>query len=92
MRGEAPLAFRYRDQGTMVAIGRNHGVAHVFGRDFDGFPAWLVWCLVHIAKLVGVRNRLFVLASWAWSYLFFERIARLIVPRTLVRERDDGSE
>jgi hypothetical protein len=40
-----------------------------------------LWCLVHIAKLIGVRNRLFVLASWAWSYLFFERIARLIVPR-----------
>ena len=88
-RGEPPLPFRYRDQGTMVAIGRNHAVARVFGRSFDGFPAWILWSLVHIAKLVGVRNRLFVLASWAWSYLFFERIARLIVPRP--REQDSDA-
>ena len=90
VRGESLLPFTYREQGTMVAIGRNHAVAQVFGRSFDGFPAWVFWCLVHIAKLVGVRNRLFVLASWAWSYVFFERIARLIVPRAHARRSDEG--
>ncbi len=86
VRGEEPRPFRYRDQGTMVAIGRNHAVARIRRRSVCGFPAWVLWCLVHIAKLVGVRNRLFVLASWAWSYVFFERVARLIVPRARLDE------
>ncbi len=90
VRGEQPAPFRYRDLGTMVAIGRNHGVARVFGRGFTGFPAWVLWSLVHIAKLVGVRNRLFVLVSWAWNYLFFEHVARLIVPRERRKDDDRG--
>jgi hypothetical protein len=39
---------------------------------------------VHLVKLIGFRNRLFVLINWAWDYFFFERSARLILPRNLV--------
>ena len=33
---------------------------------------------VHIFFLIGFRNRIAVLASWAWTYLTFTRGARLI--------------
>jgi NADH dehydrogenase len=77
--GKEPLTFRYRDPGTMVTIGRNAAVAHMFGRSFTGFPAWLLWLFVHIAYLIGFRNRLFVLIDWAMDYFFYERAVRLIL-------------
>ncbi len=78
--GQAPLPFRYRDRGTMATIGRNAGVAYLAGRAFTGFSAWLIWLGVHLFKLIGFRNRLFVLINWAWDYFLYERAVRLILP------------
>ncbi len=78
--GEDPVPFHYRDPGSMVVIGRNAGVVHVWGRSFTGFPAWILWLGVHLVKLIGFRNRLLVLVNWAWDYLFYERAVRLILP------------
>ena len=72
--------FRYRDKGMLATVGRNHAVAEVFGRAFSGFGAWLLWVVVHVAKLIGFRNRLVVLTNWAWDYVTYERFARLILP------------
>ncbi|HYB75029.1 MAG TPA: NAD(P)/FAD-dependent oxidoreductase [Candidatus Sulfotelmatobacter sp.] len=80
VRGADPQPFRYRDRGTMVAIGRNAAVACLGRRRFSGFPAWIVWLSVHIFKLIGFRNRLLVMINWAWDYLFYERAVRLILP------------
>lgn len=85
LSGEAVPPFVYRDPGMLAVIGRNHAVAHVFGRRFKGFPAWILWALVHVAKLVGFRNRVLVLVNWAWNYVFYERAVRLILP--LEKER-----
>lgn len=78
--GQPPLPFHYRDKGTMATIGRSAAVAHLFGRAFTGFVAWVIWLGVHLFQLIGFRNRLIVLINWAWSYLFFERVVRLILP------------
>ena len=80
LEGREPEPFRYRDKGMLATVGRNHAVAHVFGRAFTGFAAWLLWIAVHIAKLVGFRNRVVVLTNWAWDYFTYERFARLILP------------
>jgi NADH dehydrogenase len=79
--GLPPKTFRYRDRGNMVTIGRNSGVAQLLGWSFTGFPAWVVWLVVHLYNLIGFRNRIFVLIDWAWDYFFFERAIRLIIPR-----------
>jgi NADH dehydrogenase len=78
--GDEPLPFRYRDPGVMVILGRNAAVARIGGRSFTGFPAWVLWLLVHIYKLIGFRNRLVVLINWAWDYFFYERAQRVILP------------
>ncbi len=78
LRGEPPVAFRYRDPGSLATIGRNAAVAYLHGFAFTGFPAWVVWLVVHIIQLIGFRNKLFVLLNWAWDYFFYERAARLI--------------
>jgi NADH:quinone reductase (non-electrogenic) len=76
--GEQPGVFRYRDPGSLATIGRNAAVAYIRGISFTGFPAWVVWLVVHIIQLIGFRNKLFVLLNWAWDYFFYERAARLI--------------
>jgi len=76
--GQPPVAFRYRDPGSLATIGRNAAVAYIRGFAFTGFPAWVVWLVVHIIQLIGFRNKLFVLLNWAWDYFFYERAARLI--------------
>ena len=43
-----------------------------------GAAAWWLWGAAHIAFLIGVRNRITVLASWLWAYLTFRRGSRLI--------------
>jgi NADH:quinone reductase (non-electrogenic) len=40
--------------------------------------AWLTWLLLHLLFLVGFRNRLIVLFQWAWSFVSYDRGARLI--------------
>ena len=44
----------------------------------SGYFAWLAWLFIHILFLIGFRNRLLVMIQWAWSYLTYERGARLI--------------
>lgn len=78
VRGLAPRNFQYRDPGRLATIGRNAAVAELGRFHFKGFFAWVVWLIVHLVQLVGFRNRLMVLISWAWEYLTYERAVRLI--------------
>ncbi len=78
LRGEPLVPFRYDDQGSLATIGRNSAVAVLGKRHLSGRLAWWAWLVIHIYKLIGFRNRFFVLLSWAWAYITFERGARLI--------------
>lgn len=70
--------FEYQDKGSLATIGRARAVADMKGLRFGGFPAWFAWLAIHIWYLIGFRNRLWVLAGWAWNYLTFRRGARII--------------
>lgn len=74
----APAPFRYADVGALATIGRAAAVVQLGGLQLRGFIAWLFWCVAHIYFLVGFRNRVQVGLDWLWSYLTFERGARLI--------------
>ena len=56
-------AFIYRDKGTMAVVGKAKAVAQIGKFELGGFPAWLLWGGIHIAFLIGFRNRLQVLLS-----------------------------
>lgn len=70
--------FRYRDKGIMATIGRHAAVAQVGPLSFKGAIGWFVWLFVHLYFIIGYRNRLVVLISWAWNYVFYDRPIRLI--------------
>ncbi|WP_284180277.1 NAD(P)/FAD-dependent oxidoreductase [Rhabdaerophilum sp. SD176] len=76
--GRTPRPFEYRDFGQLATVGRNFAVAD-FGRiRLTGFPGWLLWSVAHVWFLVGFRSRFSVASQWLWSYLTWERGARLI--------------
>lgn len=78
LQGSEVVPFTYRDKGNLATIGRSSAVAE-FGRArLSGFLAWFFWLLVHIAFLIGFRNRLIVLTQWVWLYLTSRGGARII--------------
>jgi len=81
--------FVYNDKGQMVVIGRNRGIALIKGRQFNGFIASMLWMVVHIYFLIGFKNKLLVIISWAWDYISFQRLGRTIFP-ALKKEPEDG--
>jgi NADH:ubiquinone reductase (H+-translocating) len=76
--GSSTTPFRYVDKGSFAVIGRGAAVGDLFGWKMSGRLAWLAWLGIHIAFLIGFRNRLSVLLGWAYSYLTHRRGARLI--------------
>lgn len=79
--GKQPKPFRYRDRGSMATIGRNRAIAEIGRLRLKGYPAWLAWVFVHIYYLSGFRNRVLVMAQWAWAYFTHRRGVRVIVAR-----------
>jgi NADH:ubiquinone reductase (H+-translocating) len=74
--------FHYRDLGSMATVGKSRAVVELGRVRFGGFLAWLAWMALHITVLIGFRNRLAVLSSWIYSYVFFRRGSRLITRMT----------
>lgn len=76
--GSGRFAFAYRDYGALATIGRKIAIADFGAIRLRGFIGWLTWCVAHIYFLIGFRNRFSVALDWTWSYLTFQRGARLI--------------
>jgi len=70
LRGdERTPPFKYRDLGSVATIGRFRAIVSVRRVRLSGFPAWLVWLLVHLAFLNGFSNRFSSLMHWARSMI-----------------------
>lgn len=81
LAGKPRQPFHFVDKGQMATIGRSRAIVEVGRFKLAGFPAWLMWLVVHIYFLTGFKNRLLVVLQWAWSYVSFRRGARLIVSK-----------
>ncbi len=82
LSGSEIAPFRYRNLGSLATIGRGRAIADFGWLRVSGGFAWLLWGLVHVAFLIGFRNRIIVLLDWLWSYITFKRGARLITGPT----------
>jgi NADH dehydrogenase len=80
-KGRKLRPFRYFDKGNLATIGRGYAIMDAFGIKLSGLPAWIAWIFVHIAYLVGFRNRLIVLTNWAFNYFSYDRGVRLITDK-----------
>jgi len=83
LAGRPRQTFHYRHRGSLATIGRRAAIAD-FGRiRLSGFSAWVTWLFIHIMFLIGFRNRLMVMFDWVWSYITYQRGARLITGHRL---------
>jgi NADH dehydrogenase len=78
LTGKTSRPFRYVNKGSMAVIGRAAGVAEIAGMRFSGLIAWLLWLFIHLMYLVGFQSRIIVFIRWGFSYLTYNRGARLI--------------
>jgi len=78
IRGEPCKPFHYHDKGSLATIGRSAAVAQMGRFQLSGPIAWLAWMFIHVMFLIGFRNRVLVVIQWAWSFLSYDRGARLI--------------
>ena len=72
-----PAPFWYWDKGDLAIVGRTYAVADLRFARFAGFPAWLLWAVVHIYFLIGFANRLFVVLQWGLDFLTKHRQVRV---------------
>jgi NADH dehydrogenase len=89
-RGRSLKPYRYVHKGSLATIGRAAAVADFGKLRFSGVLAWFLWLSVHLMYLVGFQNRLVVFVQWAWSYLTYNRGARLITGPKELRLADSS--
>lgn len=76
---EQPKAFRYKDLGAMATIGRNKAVAELGKLKIQGWFAWILWLVVHLRSILGIRNKISIFFGWIWDYITYGHSIRLIV-------------
>lgn len=73
-------SFVYDNPGQMATIGRHDAVVELAnGWTMSGYFAWVIWVFLHIAKLIGFRNKLMVFLSWVYNYFTYGSSSRLIL-------------
>ena len=66
-KGRSPAErppFKYFDKGSMATVSRYSAVVKMGRFEISGFIAWVMWLVVHLAYLIGFKNRLTALFSW----------------------------
>ena len=74
----APGPFKYADFGHLATIGRMAAIVHLGRLQISGVLAWGFWLAAHVFFLIGFRNRIVVLLTWAVAYWSYQRSARII--------------
>lgn len=78
--------FKYNNLGSMATIGRNKAVVEIGKFHSQGFFAWILWLVVHLRSIIGVKNKMMVLLNWLWKYVSYNDSIRMITYATKPRE------
>jgi len=78
IKGKDLVPFQYKSQGALASLGARRGVAQVWGMNFSGLPAWLLWRAYYAAFLPGIGIKVRVLLNW---------LLDAISPRSVVQIR-----
>jgi len=77
--------FFYKDSGSLAIIGRSSAVVDLNWTKLTGFPAWVVWALVHVMFLIEFDNKVIVMTQWMWNFFTRNQGARLITGRDVIK-------
>ena len=82
-------AFHYKNLGSMATIRRNKAVVEIGKFHSQGFFAWVLWLVVHLRSILGVKNKMMVLLNWLWKYVSYNDSIRMITYATKPREVEE---
>ena len=82
-------AFHYKNLGSMATIGRNKAVVEIGKFRSQGFFAWVLWLVVPLRSILGVKNKMMVLLNWLWKYVSYNDSIRMITYATKPREVEE---
>lgn len=82
-------AFHYNNLGSMATVGRNKAVVEIGKFRSQGFFAWVLWLVVHLRSILGVKNKMMVLLNWLWKYVSYNDSIRMITYATKPREVEE---
>ncbi|MGF1460689.1 MAG: NAD(P)/FAD-dependent oxidoreductase [Leptolyngbyaceae cyanobacterium] len=77
--------FYYKDSGSLAIIGHSSAVVDLNWTKMTGFPAWVVWALVHVMFLIEFDNKVIVMTQWLWNFFTRNQGARLITGRDQIK-------
>lgn len=77
-KGKEMKPFHYKNLGSMATVGRNKAVCEFANIKMSGFVAWVMWLVVHLRSILGVRNKAVVMLNWMYNYFNYNQSLRLI--------------
>jgi NADH:quinone reductase (non-electrogenic) len=78
--GKDTKPFKYKDKGSMAAIGRGAAVVQMLGgRTMTGKKAQAAWGAVHLALLPTNEDRAKAVVDWAGATFTHQRVGRITV-------------
>lgn len=77
MTGREPRPFVYEPIGQLALVGRHSGVASLYGRNFSGIAAWLMWRAIYLSKMPGAGKRMRIGLDWILDLVMGRDISEL---------------
>ncbi|HEV2798941.1 MAG TPA: NAD(P)/FAD-dependent oxidoreductase [Pyrinomonadaceae bacterium] len=81
LRGGRKRKFVFATIGQLASIGKRTGVAQIFGHNFSGFVAWLMWRTIYLSKLPRFEKKFRVALDWTLDVLFAKDLVQFTAPR-----------
>lgn len=63
--------------------------ADLKSREISLFLCLVMWLVVHLRSILGVRNKVIVLLNWVWNYFTYDQSMRMIVYARKAKEIRD---
>ena len=82
MTAQPTRPFRFRPQGLLASIGRNNGVAEIYGFQFSGRLAWMMWRAIYLSKIPTFPAKFGIALDWLIDAFFRPPIAQIRMPGT----------
>jgi NADH dehydrogenase len=70
LAGKPPQPLRFRTIGLLAVLGQRTAVAEIWGHQFSGLLAWLMWRTIYLSKLPGLEKKVRVWLDWTIDLVF----------------------
>jgi NADH dehydrogenase len=86
--GRTVEPFRFHEPGYIISLGKHSSVVDLFGLQFSGRLAWLVWAASYLVKMVGFRKQLEVGLDHLTHLVFRHDSAQILNRRAILSDEE----